>query len=422
MTYRINPHEVGNDSLCVIYDHQLREMRETPDEGYPLGISASEVRVPLGFAAVDEVTWSASREAIKQRLIDAFHQVDESTHDLDVDLAAHEASEALYGYVMAHWPIPEWLCSMEDAYLERIESEDDRLLKVEVRSAMATHMIDASTTDEQLQQLANLLAQEAREDNILLLDAEELLSELRDEVRRDDPQWGPLTPYLEALLEQGSPVVRRKNPGPYNPEGKRTILIATGATRGNEGNWTPAILNESDEAVRQWEQAGLDYPFKREASHRRRVEMMRQLPEREKTHCERRHLPPVAEQRQVVRDIRKQMSRLEEETARLLESNNMALDANLTSIAGMMASRHITEEDRKRLADHATLKIHEAIGVAKEALGDASWKGFQPVGNEISRSLASLADFPASERLADCRRRMIAIIEDYQVRVRLAST
>lgn len=413
MTYRVNPNEISVLSLGVIYDMDLREIRDTPDEGYFTNLTGSEISVPIGFPAVREDQWKSALPSIRQLLIDAFHDVNgRSDHDAVYE-ATHLAEEALYGYAMKNFLLPEVFECIESEYITRLEDEEERLLRVEITMLNTTRIIDASTSDDALKTIADELEDDLSMENILLLDAEERLKALRDDIRDDDPEWGPLTPYLEALLKEGHPALRRKKPGPYNPEGKRTILIATGITRGDQGNWSPAILEESDAALKQWDDAGLDYPMIKEANQRRRQQMIRELPGREDQRRERAKLPDINKQRGIIKDIRKQMARLNDEIALLLESNNTTLDTSLTAISGMMRSRHTRPLDHQELHRHAMLRITTALSHVKEALDTPGHRATEPMLNSTQEALAYLKKQEVSEALAPHIQRMIKLIERF---------
>jgi hypothetical protein len=120
--------------------------------------------------------------------------------------------------------------------------------------------VTAFTGDDDLTSFAQRLQDTVDEHVVLTQTAFDWLDDLRQMFREADGQWGDLRQPLESLIDAGDPRVRYKSQHPkYNPEGEKPILMATCRQPG-PGQFEPAILDATGDALRQWWRAGLDFP------------------------------------------------------------------------------------------------------------------------------------------------------------------
>lgn len=201
------------------------------------------------------------------------------------------------------------------------ENGDSCSSTLAVRATISTHTskdaveLKAFTSDSELESISEMLRAEVDEGVLLNQDVGEWLEDLRQEFRAEDEQWGELREALEALIEADDERVRYKSQHPkYNPQGAKTILIAT-CPHPAPSQFEPAILDVTGEAFRQWWRAGLDFP----SEHLQRAKKHILSSAQHEAEWLLRDSLSQAESESAASDLQSEIDRLEGHLARLKE-------------------------------------------------------------------------------------------------------
>lgn len=240
-------------TLCAVYNAAAGEIEEALEARWasdqPM-VDNDRYFVPLGVEGISRGDWESLRpevQGIVRGHYDALKSGEVSSFDINlwgncIDRAApvHRAGDVL-----------------------SVEPDEDRDFVVHVENpynlAERVGTIEPHTPDATLAHIANEVRTRVAEQGDFVAGVFGWLEGCRELERESCPEWGEMSPYLEAMLLQGHPKVRLKNQGKFNPEGRRVVLMRVREAYG-DGGWEPAVLDVSETARKQWASAGIPLP------------------------------------------------------------------------------------------------------------------------------------------------------------------
>lgn len=309
----------GDSTLCAVYDTEDRLLLAKPESHSPLkwAIEREYLYVSLGVDAMFASDWEHLRPTIKgiiEANISAI-PLPEAPDKEQLIAEIRDAESAVFETSMdSVTPLVSAVfddeSDLDNIVIDYSADSDTAGISLRIGNAEAEEIATVSIhmTDKALTRLAqDIEHQFSLVSEYRLVDVYEALGEVRETLRNTSDQWGNLSPYLEQMLADKHPQVRLKNQGKYNPDDKRIILLHVHPSAG-EGGWEPALLDESDKAHRQWDDAGISYPQEmRERAARRKtreiVESMRKPPQQGRISIEEDVVTLIAQQREITHQL-----------------------------------------------------------------------------------------------------------------------
>lgn len=365
----------GNDTLCAVYDAEDRVLLVKPEARCPLkrAIEHEYLYVSLGVDAILASDWESLKPTIKGIIeanisavaVPPQDDLDREQLIVEIDDAGHDVFEMLVD------PATPLVSATDESDLDNIvidypdDGSDTASISLLVANAEKREVatVTTQTPDNVLNALADHIEHQfSLVSDYRLLDAHEALDGARDRLRYESDQWGELSPYLEQMLAEHHPQVRLKSAGKYNPDQKRIILLHVRPWTG-EGGWEPAVLDESDDACRQWHSAGLTYPDEMSARAAKRktrevLNSMRQQRPLDRDGVEADVHTLKAQQR----EIDKQLA--ERQTDYRTEVAHSAYRKVLSAVGSVGCSVSLNDDGRYRITSEALRQI----GVSMEKL------------------------------------------------------
>lgn len=365
----------GSDALCAVYDMADRSLLAKPEARSPLKppIEYEYLYVSLGVDAILASDWERFKPTIKGIIETNIPPVALSDDISREQLVAEAlAAEQDVFEMLADHATP-LVSATDESDVDNIvidypdDGTDTASISLLVANAEKREMatVTPQTPDNVLEALAQHTERQfSLVSDYCILDVHEALGAARDRLRYESDQWGDLSPYLEKMLAESHPQVRLKSAGKYNPDQKRVILLHVRPWAG-EGGWEPAVLDESDDACRQWRSAGLTYPAEMSAQAAKRktrevLNSMRQQRPQDRDGVEADIHTLIAQQREIDKQLAERQTDYRNEVA------HSAYQKVLAAVGSVRCSVSLNDDGRHQITSEAFRQI--GVSIEKLAL------------------------------------------------------